>query len=101
MNLTFEYYERAKHQLKPHELYEISYEAFMKNPMAHLKQIYERLELGDFQKSKLNFEAYISRKHGSNVDRHEVTDEDQKFVHLHLSRWQSAFKSEPIQGEMT
>lgn len=82
-------YEDQKKLLRPNQLVEISYEAFMDDPMGHMKKIYADLEIPGYTNAEPRFREYLARKHGQNIDRYAYTEAELRLVE---SRWAKWFK---------
>ena len=81
---TLQAYEKDAAGMSKNQLIEVRYEEFMQSPMTELKKIYDQLELPGFDEAKPEFESFLARQHGANVDRYSFREEDFRVVE---SRW--------------
>ncbi|MBS1962942.1 MAG: sulfotransferase [Bdellovibrionales bacterium] len=82
-----EYYEEQKKLLRSDQLFELSYEEFMKDPMGHLGRIYSTLEIPGYAVAEPRFRDYLAKKHGQNIDRYKYTEEELKMVETRWAKW--------------
>jgi hypothetical protein len=82
-----EAYEDQKKLLKPNQLFELSYEEYMKDPMGHMLRIYETLELPGYAAAEPRFRDYLAKKHGQNIDRYTYSEEDLRLVETRWAKW--------------
>lgn len=70
---------------------ELKFEEFETEPLAYLKQIYEQLDLGDWETTKPHFTAYLSSQKSYQKNRYEFPLEDIQQVETYwntfLERW--------------
>ncbi len=84
-----EAYLAQKKHIPAKNLVEIKYEDMLSHPMKVLEDIYEKLEVKDFQKAKPHFQKYLDENLRSRNKLYEYQPEDIRLIN---SRWDFAFK---------
>ncbi len=68
-------YERDKHLIPPDRLVELRYEDLIKDPIATLRDIYARLDIGDFSAAEAPMQAYLDAQKEHRVSEYELPPE--------------------------
>ena len=63
---------------------EFKFEDFEKDPLKHLRDLYDQLELKDFQQQEKSFSAYLSGQQGYKKNRYKISKREYENV---SSRW--------------
>ncbi|MBN1395087.1 MAG: sulfotransferase [Pirellulales bacterium] len=71
----YEVFEEDRKLLGPSRFLEVHYEELVADPVGRMREIYQRLELGDFEVARPGIEAYAERTKDYKVNRHELADE--------------------------
>ena len=77
----FSIFERMYHKLfreipaiAPNRFYEIGYEEFVEDPIAHLRRAYDALELDGFEEALPQLQAYVDSQKSYSKNRFELDD---------------------------
>ena len=70
-----EAYERDKHLIPADRLVELRYEDLIKDPIATLRDIYEKLDIGDFSAAEAPMQAYLDAQKEHRVSEYELPPE--------------------------
>jgi omega-hydroxy-beta-dihydromenaquinone-9 sulfotransferase len=68
-------FERQRLHVEPSRICDIRYEQLISNPVASLRQIYEHLNLGDFERVLPKIEQSMQQRRGHKSNRHELPSE--------------------------
>ncbi|MBL7715277.1 MAG: sulfotransferase [Bdellovibrionales bacterium] len=98
MNKIFEAYEAQKGSLAPNDLYEMTYEDLLKDPMGQVEAMYKRWELELTPQARASIQKFLGEKHGQNRDRYKFTSEDISEVKAELGKW---FTAEDVAPSVT
>lgn len=79
-----ERFERDRALIPSGRLYEIKYEDLVRDPVARLTEIYENLNLGDFQSVRPAVERFLAESADYQTNRYSITDEERRTV---ARRW--------------
>lgn len=79
-----EAFERDRKLIPPGRLFEIKYEDLVQDPVARLAEIYEHLNLGDFQVVRAEVERFVAEAADYQTNRYSITDADRQIV---ARRW--------------
>ena len=88
-------YERDKVRARPGQLCEIAFEEFQAAPMEVLHHVYRTVDLGDFDRARPRFAAYLEKKHRSSLPPYHFTKEEHDAIAAGLGRWLRAWRYEP------
>ncbi len=83
-------YLRERDKIPQHNLIEVRYEDFLRRPLDHVKQIYQRLELEGFQTMEQRFKDYIASQ--EQVKKQQYTFDDRLKERIY-SEWKFAFEA--------
>ncbi len=84
---SLESYEQMKQKINSNELYEVSYEDFLSNPLEELEKIYNTLEIPGFEQNREKFKTYLGQKHGQNRAKYDFSEESLKKVENRWAKW--------------
>jgi len=65
-------FEDQRTRLDPESIIDIRYEELVKDPVGHVRELYERFELGDFEPIREKLEAFVAGQKDYQVNRHEL-----------------------------
>jgi hypothetical protein len=65
-------YEEDRHLIPPDRLIELRYEDLIKDPLATLRDIYKRLDIGDFNAAEGPMQAYLDAQKEHRVSEYEM-----------------------------
>jgi hypothetical protein len=65
-------YEEDRHLIPPDRLIELRYEDLIKDPLATLRDIYKRLDIGDFASAEAPMQAYLDTQKEHRVSEYEM-----------------------------
>lgn len=82
----FEKYLETRNLIPPGNLYEIKFEDFVEKPLFFLEDIYTKLELGDFEKTKGSFEEYLEGFKNYKPDSYSFDEEVKKRIYASTSK---------------
>jgi hypothetical protein len=68
-------YEEDRHLIPPDRLIELRYEDLIKDPLATLRDIYKRLDIGDFASAEAPMQAYLDTQKEHRVSEYEMPPE--------------------------
>lgn len=71
--------------------HEVRFEDLTAEPLAQLRQLYEKLSLGDFQHVQEPFAAYLHQTRNHKGNRHQVSDELEQKIRSHCADYSAAF----------
>lgn len=74
-NRMYRAFERDRAMLAENQLAEVSYEDLVANPVAELRRIYDRLDLGEFDRVRPAVEAFVAARAGYKPNRYQVAEE--------------------------
>ena len=84
----FTTYERDRLLIPKGHLIEARYEDLVANPKAVLRDIYRRLELGDFAEAEPGIDAYLEPRKDYRRNVHDLSDDDRRMIR---ERWAPYF----------
>ena len=87
LDQCLEHFERSSTKLNENQLIQVSFDELMDSPTSVIQSIYSQLNLGDFEKSKPQIEAYIQAHHKTNNASHSYQLEDCLKVEEHCQKW--------------
>jgi hypothetical protein len=70
----YERLEVGKKQIAPNRFYEVRYEDLIRDPLGHLRQIYKRLDLGQFESVQPRVEKYLADHAGYQTNKYKPLD---------------------------
>lgn len=82
-------YEHGRKLIPAGRLVELRYEDLVAGPIAVIRDLYERLDLGDFAPAEPGVRAYLERARGHRRNRFTLSDEERRSVEQH---WAPYFK---------
>jgi hypothetical protein len=68
-------FESQRSLLPDGSLYELRYEDLVQDPVGKLEEVYQKLQLGDFQPVRPTFEQYVESQKGYQTNRYELEAE--------------------------
>jgi hypothetical protein len=68
-------FERQREKIDASRICDVRYEDLVKDPVAVVENLYERLDLGDFSQVRERIEAYVGEKKDYRATRHELEPE--------------------------
>jgi len=68
-------YEADRHVVPADHLIELRYEDFIKDPIATMRDLYARLDIGDFSKAEAPMRAYLEEQKEHRVSEYEMPPE--------------------------
>jgi len=84
---TFNHFHRrldaTRHLVPSGRFHELLYEDLTKDPVAELRRLYSRLELGDFENLRPNLERYLAENSRYEKNRWELTDAQRAEIERH------------------
>jgi hypothetical protein len=90
---TFEHmHERlqaTRGQIPPGMICDLKYEELVRDPLIHLRDLYERLELGDFAPAEESVRKYLAERSDYKTNRHELPAELRETI---TRRWRPYFE---------
>ena len=95
----YEVFERDRNLIAPARLCEVHYEDLVEDPIREMRTIYDRLELGEFDKVLPAMEEYVVGQQGYKPNRYEISPETRAEI---TRRWSSyirhyGYSSEPAE----
>jgi hypothetical protein len=76
--------EEDKKLLAPHQFCELRYEDLIRDPAGELRKVYDRFDLGDYDKVLPRLETYLATIKGYETNRYQLTPEQRDVVR---QRW--------------
>ena len=87
----YEKFFREKHLIKDENYVEIRYEDFINQPLKKLKEIYDSINLPDFEKYEKRFKDYIAMQSNYKPRKYEISKEDKERIYsewnLTIDKW--------------
>jgi hypothetical protein len=80
-----------KSLIPPENYYEMRYEDFIQNPIPYLKEIYEKFEIGDFERVEPLFQEYIKEKKDYKANNYVITPRIVRLVNRHWNKYRVTF----------
>jgi hypothetical protein len=68
-------FEADKHLIPKDKLIELRYEDLVKDPIATLRDLYRRLDIGDFETARPRMQAYLDAQNDHRVSEYELPPE--------------------------
>ncbi|MGE3778249.1 MAG: sulfotransferase, partial [Pirellulaceae bacterium] len=65
-------FERQRSALPPGSICDVRYEDLIQDPVGTMRQIYEQLQLGDFEAIRPRVERSMQQRRGHKINRHDV-----------------------------
>lgn len=93
--LVFDSFERMYRgywkadQLDESQRYEIRYEDLVRDPAGRLEEIYQKLDLGDFETVRPHLQEYLQKQRDYKTNRHQLEPEIQQEIRR---RWKEYFE---------
>ncbi len=75
LNRMYDVFEEDRKLVDPSRFYEVRYEDLVADPAGKIKELYERLDLGDYENARPGVERYVERTKNYKVNRHELPAE--------------------------
>jgi hypothetical protein len=85
----FEGYEHGRNLIPPGRLAEIRYEELVADPVSTIRDLYGRLDLGDFAPAEPPVRAYLQREKGHRRNRFALTADERRRI---AERWAPYFR---------
>lgn len=85
------HYRKDRELIPEVNLVEVRYEYFIRNPLDHLRQIYEQLEIGGFERARPYLEAFYNQHYRSPTPHHYRKAD----VEAIQKEWSTALKDHP------
>ncbi len=73
-------YLAEKHLVPKGQLVELAYDDFIQHPMDNMREVYEKLDLGDFSHCEAKMQAFVDRQKSFVRLKHELPEEEKKRV---------------------
>jgi hypothetical protein len=83
-NRVFEVFQEDCGLIEPGHFCEVKYEDLVRDPMAEVQAIYEKLNLGDFESVRPALEQYVAGMSDYQTNRYEIPPELQREI---STRW--------------
>lgn len=93
--IMYEAYFRDRGGLGTDQLVEIQYEEFIKQPIEHLREIYRRFDLPDFDVARPAMENSLSQRGNYKKSKFELSDAMKQRIREHWKPYMQAFGYEP------
>jgi omega-hydroxy-beta-dihydromenaquinone-9 sulfotransferase len=71
----YEQFENDKKLLKPERFFELRYEDLIADPVKMLESIYQKCDLGDFEKARGAIQKFVDEKKSYKTNKHELSSE--------------------------
>jgi len=85
----YQAYFRQRDAIPPSQLYELSYEKLVSDPLNEIQQAYKHLQLPDFEQTRENLESYLNSNQNYRRNQHvEIPQDVQKRI---LKNWGFCF----------
>ncbi len=81
--------EETRPLVAPSRFFELRYEDLVADPIGRMRELYEHLELGDFERVRPRLESYLAEQSGYRTNRYELTDPQRAEVER---RWESVIR---------
>jgi hypothetical protein len=96
-------FERDRQLIADSRLCEVRYEDLVREPIEQMRMIYERLELGEFEKVLPTLQEYVERQAGYQTNRYELTGEMRAEIGRRWASYiqQYGYSSEPAEAGAT
>lgn len=88
-NRMFRQYEATRELIDPSRLYELKYEDLVADPIGQMRTLYERLELGGFDKVQPAIEAYFADQKEYKTNKYPQPEEEKAEIRR---RWGDYFE---------
>jgi hypothetical protein len=82
-------FEDQRSRLPAESIVDLKYEDLVQDPVGHLREIYQRLDLGDFEPVRQKLETFVAGKKDYKTNRHELPAGVKEEVQR---RWRSYFE---------
>ncbi len=89
--IMYEAYFRDRAALGTDQLIEIQYEEFVRQPVEHLREIYERFDMGDFDVARPALEQSLQKRESYQKSRFELSDAMKQRIREHWRPYMEAF----------
>ncbi len=87
----YDAYLEDRELLRDDQLIELSYEDLVEDPKARIREIYERLELGDFAAMEPALDAHLSAVKNYRTNRHSIDDGTRELIGREWRRYLEEF----------
>jgi len=94
-NRMYEAFERDRHLIGPGRYCEVRYEDLVADPIGETGKIYERLELGQFDRVLPELEKYVAGQKGYKTNRYSISDEIRAEIGRRWSAYIERYGYEP------
>jgi omega-hydroxy-beta-dihydromenaquinone-9 sulfotransferase len=91
-------YLSEKSLIPADQLFEIGYSEFAANPVPVMRNIYETLQLGDFEECEKRMTNFVTAKKNYAVLKHRLTDAEIELVDLKWSKFMNYWNYLPYQS---
>jgi hypothetical protein len=71
-------FEEQRPDIPPNRICDVRYEDVVRDPLGEIRQIYERLELGNFETMRPNLEAFVATQRAYKATQHEELEPEIK-----------------------
>jgi hypothetical protein len=88
-NRLYEGLERDRRLVRPSRFYELRYEDLVKDPVGRMRELYEQLELGGFDKVQRRLQDYVAKTAGYETNRYDLTPELRAEI---TRRWENVIR---------
>jgi omega-hydroxy-beta-dihydromenaquinone-9 sulfotransferase len=75
--------ERTRGLVDPARFYEIRYEELVRDPVSHLRRLYEHFGLGEFEQVAPKIEEYQAARADYQTKRYEMSAEERELITRH------------------
>ena len=99
LNRMYEAFDRDRALIADSRICEVRYEDLIRDPIEQIRMVYDRLELGEFDKVLPALQEYVDRHTGYQTNRYELTEETRAEINR---RWgpylqQYGYSTEPAE----
>jgi hypothetical protein len=98
-NRVYEAFERDRHLIDPSRFCQVRYEDLVGDPIEQVRMLYDRLELGGFDKVLPALRKYVAAQADYKTNRYEISEETRAEISRRWRRYieQYGYTSEPAQ----
>lgn len=93
----YDSFESARRDIDPQRICDVRYEDLVRDPLAQMRQIYQRLELGDFAPTAPAVAAYFAQRTGYRPSRYQLAPEHHAAVTQHWLPYMQKYGYTPQQ----
>jgi hypothetical protein len=76
----YDQFEQDRGLLDERDFFELRYEDLVRDPINILRELYEKLELGDFSQAETALAAYLETQRSYQTNKHQVSPEEQQRI---------------------